>query len=93
VRVYVPETKLGKVRLNQQAKLTMDACPDRVFTGTVFQIASEAEFTPRNVQSVEERRYQVFGVKVRVDDTEGLFKAGMAAQVTFEFESARERTP
>ncbi|MFO0918852.1 MAG: efflux RND transporter periplasmic adaptor subunit [Planctomycetaceae bacterium] len=93
VRVYVPETKLGKVTLGQQVKLTMDACPDRIFTGTVFQIASEAEFTPRNVQSVEERRYQVFGVKVRVEDTEGLFKAGMAAQVTFEFDEPRSDGP
>ncbi len=90
VRVYVPETKLGKITLNQQVQLTMDATPDRVFTGTVFQIASEAEFTPRNVQSVEERRYQVFGVKVRVNDTEGLFKAGMAAQVMFQFDQPRQ---
>jgi hypothetical protein len=46
-------------------------------------IASEAEFTPRNVQSVDERRHQVFGIKVRVADPQGVFKAGMAAEVTF----------
>lgn len=84
VRVYVPETQLGKIHLGQKASITMDAYPNRRFSGTVFQIANESEFTPRNVQSVDERRYQVFGVKVRVDDSEGVFKAGMAAQVYLE---------
>jgi HlyD family secretion protein len=85
VKVYVPETELGKVKLDQQVTVTCDAYPDRRFTGTVFQISSEAEFTPRNVQSLEERRYQVFGVKVRVDDPERVFKAGMSASVVFQF--------
>lgn len=83
VRVYVPETQLGKIQLGQQVHATMDAYPGRKFTGKIFQIANESEFTPRNVQSIEERRYQVFGIKVRVDDTEGYFKAGMAAQILF----------
>jgi multidrug resistance efflux pump len=83
VRVYVPETMLGRIRLGQPAKVTIDAFPGRQFSGTVFQIASESEYTPRNVQSLEERRYQVFGVKIRIDDTDGVFKAGMAAQVGF----------
>lgn len=83
VRVYVPETQLGRVRLDQQVTATIDAYPGRRFAGTVFQIANESEYTPRNVQSLEERRYQVFGVKVRVDDHEGIFKAGMAAKIAF----------
>lgn len=83
VRVYVPETQLGKVRLDQEVTATIDAYPNRTFKGKVFQVASESEFTPRNVQSLEERHYQVFGVKVRIDDTEGIFKAGMAAQIQF----------
>ena len=83
VRVYVPETQLGKVRLGQKVTATMDAYPGRQFSGEVFQIANESEYTPRNVQSLEERRYQVFGVKVRVDDAEGIFKAGMAAKIVF----------
>ena len=83
VRVYVPETQLGKITLNQVATVTIDAYPRRQFSGAVFQISNESEFTPRNVQSIDERRYQVFGVKVRVKDAEGIFKAGMAAQVTF----------
>ncbi len=82
VRVYVPEIQLGKIQLEQQVSVSIDAYPGRLFTGSVFQISSESEFTPRNVQSIEERRYQVFGVKVRLKDTEGVFKSGMAAEVT-----------
>ena len=85
VKVYVPEVQLGKVRRGQQVEVTIDAYPGRRFTGTVIKIDSESEFTPRNIQSVDERRYQVFGVKVLVADSEGIFKSGMAAEVTFDF--------
>jgi hypothetical protein len=59
----------------------VDSYPGKRFSGTVMQIAAESEFTPRNVQSVDERRHQVFGIKVRVPDPEGVFKSGMAADV------------
>lgn len=85
VKVFVPETQLGKVRLGQQVSLTVDAYPGRHFTGTVRQIASQSEFTPRNVQSADERQNQVFGVKVYVADPEGVFKSGMAAEAIFQF--------
>jgi membrane fusion protein YbhG len=81
VKVYVPETDLGKVRLNQIVDVRIDSYPDRRFRGQVRQVASISEFTPRNVQSVDERRHQVFGVRVRVDDPQGVFKSGMAAEV------------
>jgi multidrug resistance efflux pump len=81
VKVYVPETDLGRVRLNQIVEVTVDSYRDRRFQGKIIQIGSESEFTPRNVQSVDERRHQVFGVKVRIDDPQGVFKSGMAAQV------------
>lgn len=83
VKVYVPETDLGKVRMGQKVSVTNDSYPDQPMEGVVFYIASESEFTPRNVQSVDERRHQVFGVKVRVNDPRGIFKSGMAAEVTF----------
>jgi multidrug resistance efflux pump len=82
VKVYAPETQLGRLRLNQEVTVTIDAYPGRQFTGSVIQIASESEFTPRNVQSPDERRHQVFAVKVHVPDPEGIFKSGMAAEVT-----------
>jgi multidrug resistance efflux pump len=81
VKVYVPETELGKIRLNQQVEVTVDAYPDKRFQGKVIQVASISEFTPRNVQSVDQRRYQVFGVKIQVADPQGIFKSGMAAEV------------
>src|SRR5262249_29662049 len=82
VKVYVPETDLARVRLHQKVELTVDGYPGRRFQGEVTHIAAESEFTPRNVQSVDERRHQVFGVRVRVADPQGVFKSGMAAEVT-----------
>lgn len=81
VKVYVPETELGKLRLGQSVEVTMDSYPGRSFQGEVYQINTVSEFTPRNVQSADERRHQVFGVKVRVADPQGVFKSGMAATV------------
>jgi multidrug resistance efflux pump len=81
VKVFVPETELGKVRLGQAVEVTVDAYPGRKFLGVIDQIANASEFTPRNVQSVDERRHQVFAVKVRVDNRDGVFKSGMAAEV------------
>jgi multidrug resistance efflux pump len=81
VKVYVAETDLGKVRLRQSVEVTIDSYPGRRFQGEIFQINSTSEFTPRNVQSADERRHQVFGVKVRVADPQGIFKSGMAATV------------
>jgi multidrug resistance efflux pump len=82
VKVYVPETELGRLRLNQSVEVTVDSYPGRTFVGTISLIASASEFTPRNVQSADERQHQVFGVKVRVPDPQGIFKSGMAAEVT-----------
>ncbi len=84
VRVYVPETELGKVRLGEEVKVKIDSYKQE-FPGTVIQINAISEFTPRNVQSADERRHQVFGVKVRVqqpdDPSRRVFKSGMAAEV------------
>jgi HlyD family secretion protein len=79
VRVYVPETDIGRVRVGQAANVTVDSYPGRVFAGEVSEIASEAEFTPRNVQTRKERVNLVFRVKVAVRDTGGVLKPGMPA--------------
>jgi HlyD family secretion protein len=81
VKAYVPATQLGKVKLNQAVEVTIDSHPGKRFTGTIDQIATVSEFTPRNVQSVDERANQMFGIRVRVADTQGVFKSGMAADV------------
>jgi multidrug resistance efflux pump len=82
VKIFVPETQLGRVRLHQKVDVTIDSYPGKVFQGEVFQVASISEFIPRNIQSADERRNQVFAVKIRVANPEGIFKAGMAAEVT-----------
>jgi HlyD family secretion protein len=80
VKIFVPETKMELVPLNKEVEVAIDA-PHRIFQGKIQQKASASEFTPRNVQSAEERRYQVFAVKVKVDDPQGVLNAGMAAEV------------
>ena len=79
VRVYVPETDIGRVRVGQTAGLTVDSYPGRAFTGAVSEVASEAEFTPRNVQTKKERVNLVFRVKIAVRDAGGVLKPGMPA--------------
>jgi HlyD family secretion protein len=76
--VYVPEAQLGQVSLGQTADVTVDAYA-RTFHGTVSHIASEAEFTPRNVQTQKERVHMVFAVKIRLANPDHLLKPGMPA--------------
>ena len=83
VRVYVPEPWLGRIQLGEKVKVGVDSDPGADFSGTVEQIARAAEFTPRNVQTVDERIKQVFGIKVRLENPGGKLRAGMAADVTF----------
>lgn len=82
VRIYVPENRLGKVALGQPATITADTFPDKTYAGEVAYIASEAEFTPKNVQTTEERVRLVYAVKVRITgDPNGELKPGLPADV------------
>ena len=81
VKIFAPQNELGAVHVGDAAEVTCDTFPNKKFKGTVVQIATASEFTPRNVQSADERRHQVFAVKVRVDDGGEVFKSGMAAEV------------
>jgi len=81
VRIYIPETIIGQVHLGQKAEIRVDSFPNQVFPGVVEQINQQAEFLPRNVQTREERVHQVFGIKVRIDDSSHRVLAGMAADV------------
>jgi HlyD family secretion protein len=82
VRIYIPETRVGAVRLGEQATITADTYPGKTYRGAVSFIASQAEFTPRNVQTREERVKLVYAVKVRItaDSTYDL-KPGLPADV------------
>ncbi|NOH01977.1 MAG: HlyD family efflux transporter periplasmic adaptor subunit [Chloroflexi bacterium] len=83
ITVYVPEDRYGEISLGQTAEVTVDSFPGEVFTAAVIQIADKAEFTPRNVQTVEGRSSTVFAVKLKVEDPEGKLKIGMPADVVF----------
>jgi multidrug resistance efflux pump len=79
LRVYVPEPELGRVKLGQSAEVTSDTYPGNRYPGRVTQISQEAEFTPKNVQTREERVKLVFGVKIAVDNPNHELKPGMPA--------------
>jgi len=81
VRIYIPETEISRVRIGQKAQVSVDSVARQVFDGVVEQINQQAEFLPRNVQTREERVHQMFGVKVRIDDTSHRVLPGMAADV------------
>lgn len=85
VRIYVPETRVGAVRVGQRATITSDTFRDRRYEGRVVAIASEAEFTPKTVQTREERVKLVYAVKVRITgDPSFDLKPGMPADVVLE---------
>jgi HlyD family secretion protein len=81
IKVYVKEDKLGYVKLNQRAVITADTYKGKKYEGTVTYISSEAEFTPKNVQTQEERVKLVFGIKVSVKNINDELKPGMPADV------------
>jgi len=83
VRIYVPENQMGRVQLGLRAAIVSDTYPDRVYDGEVIFVGSEAEFTPRNVQTAEERTKLVYPVRVRVSDDPGFeLKPGIPVDVT-----------
>jgi HlyD family secretion protein len=83
ITVYVPEDRLGEVMVGQTANVTVDSFPGVVFKATVSNISDQAEFTPRNVQTVSGRKNTVFAVKLNLNDTSKKLKPGMPADVTF----------
>jgi HlyD family secretion protein len=83
VRVYAPESWLGLIKLGEHVRVRVDSFPGKDFDGVVEQINRQAEFTPRNVQTVADRIKQVFGVKIRLPSDDDQLRAGMAADVYF----------
>jgi multidrug efflux pump subunit AcrA (membrane-fusion protein) len=84
--IYVPEDELGPLRVRQGAsvRVKVDSFSDRVFSGAVSFIAPQAEFTPRNVQTKNERATTVFPVRIELDNPDGALKPGMPADATLE---------
>jgi HlyD family secretion protein len=82
VMIYLAEREIGRVRLGDTADVEIDAFPGRPFPGRVTYISPEAEFTPKNVQTKEDRVKLVFGVKVEIENKVGLLKPGLPADAT-----------
>ncbi len=80
--VYIPENRYGRIQLGQQVDVEVDSFPDQVYKGEVVYISSEAEFTPRNVQTEEERVNTVFAVKILIPNPDHDLKPGMPADAT-----------
>ena len=79
LQVYVEQPVYGRIRLGQPADVTVDSYPDQVFRGRVTHIADEAEFTPKEIQTREQRAKLVFGVDISLPNPEGKLKPGMPA--------------
>ena len=79
LKIYISETELGKVKLGQKAEVTNDSFPGKRYEGKVINIASQSEFTPKNIQTKDERTRLVFAVKILLDNVKDELKPGMPA--------------
>ena len=84
LRVYVAETDLGRVKLGQRAAVSCDTYPGKTYAGRVTEIAQQAEFTPKNVQTKQERQKLVFGVRIDVENPQHELKPGMPADASID---------
>jgi multidrug efflux pump subunit AcrA (membrane-fusion protein) len=83
ITVYIPEDRYGEISIGQEVQVTVDSFPGKTFTAVVTYISDQAEFTPRNVQTVQGRSATVYAVKLKVSDPEHNLKLGMPADVVF----------
>lgn len=81
--VYVPEGRMGEARRGAPVEVRVDAWPGKAFRGTVAHVASSAEFTPKNVQTSDQRARLVFRTRIDVEDPEGLLRPGMPGEALF----------
>jgi len=79
LEIYIPETELGKIKLGQVAEVKIDSYPDKTFRGKVIYISSDAEFTPKNIQTTDERTKLVYAVKIHIPNPQYDLKDGMPA--------------
>jgi HlyD family secretion protein len=89
VRAYVPQVHLGLVPLDKRLAVRVDAVPDKTFTGRVIYLSQQAEFSPDNIQTPEERSKQVFRIKVQIEGDRTGLRPGMTADVLLEDEVQR----
>jgi HlyD family secretion protein len=81
VKIYIPSTQLGLIKIGQPAVVKVDSYPGKTFSGEIKEISQNAEFTPRQSLTQNERANMVYAVKVRIDNAEDVLKPGMPADV------------
>ncbi|MFT9487378.1 HlyD family secretion protein [Tepidibacillus infernus] len=86
IKVYVPETNLNQVKIGQKVAIKVDAFPDQSYEGKIVHISDKAEFTPKNVQTPDERTKMVFAVTIETTNGFDQLKPGMPADITFQSE-------
>lgn len=84
VKVYISSSQLGLIQVGQGVRIRVDSFPDRDFSGNIKEISQQAEFTPIQSITQQERANMVFAVKVKIDNAEGILKPGMPADVVIE---------
>jgi HlyD family secretion protein len=86
IRVYVSEANIGHIKVGQDVNIYVDSDSEQSFKGNVIRINNSAEFTPKNIQTKEERINTVFEVKIQVLDSKGVIKAGMPVDVSIKID-------
>lgn len=84
IKIYIPGARLGQIKMGGTVSIVADAFPDTAFKGQIQYISDQAEFTPKNVQTKEERTTTVYAVKITITEGKGQLKAGMPADVTLD---------
>ncbi|HEY8875224.1 MAG TPA: HlyD family efflux transporter periplasmic adaptor subunit [Desulfosporosinus sp.] len=84
IKVFIPEAKLNQVKVGGTVSIAVDSYPDKTFKGEILYVSNQAEFTPKNVQTKEERTTTVYAVKIRITEGKDQLKAGMPADVTLQ---------
>ena len=92
VKVYIPEPDIGKLRLGDPAEIAVDAFPNRRFAARISKIPDEAEFTPKNVETAEERLKLVFGVELTFITPDDVLKPGMPADCVIHWRPPAEES-
>lgn len=88
LKVYVPESEVGKLRLGSEARVRTDAFPDRLIEARIARVDAQAQFTPRDVHMPDERARLVFGVTLSLDNPQGLLKPGMPVDAWIRWDPA-----
>ena len=86
LKAYIPENELGRVKLGQKVLVTSDTYPNKTYHGYISFISSDAEFTPKNIQTSEERLKLVYRIKIMIENTEHELKPGMPADAVIHLE-------